>query len=148
MEDILKEIEERRAKRALDPSKPVSEETIRRLLTAATHAPSCYNHQSWRFLVATEKRALDKLHQALSGGNYWAKRAPVMIAVATRDDLDCRLSDRRDYALFDCGLAVENMILQAVHEGLIAHPMAGFDPLKVKELFGIPPEYVVITSWR
>ena len=60
-------------------------------------------------------------------------------------DLDAQLSDRRDYALFDSGLATENLQLQAVKEGLYVHPMAGFDPLKVKEAFQIPDEFIVIT---
>ena len=29
--------------------------------------------------------------------------------------------------------------------GLYAHPMAGFDPLIVKEAFDIPEDYIVIT---
>jgi nitroreductase len=67
------------------------------------------------------------------------------VAVATKPDLDCQLNDRRDYALFDCGLAVDNLMLQALKDGLYAHPLAGFDPLIVKEEFDIPEEYIVIT---
>lgn len=141
---LMKEIENRRARRALSEEK-IPDAVLKRLMTAATYAPSCFNSQSWRFLVATSDDALAKMHAALSQGNYWAKRAPVMVAVVTKPDLDCQLSDRRDYALFDCGLAVENMILQAMREGMIAHPMAGFDPLKVKKGFQISDEYIVIT---
>ena len=144
MEGLLNEIEKRRAKRALSDRK-IPEETIRRLMIAATYAPSCFNHQSWRFLVLTEEEPLKMAHEALSGGNYWAKKAPLLLLVVTKPDLDCRLNDRRDYALFDCGLATENLILQAGKEGLYAHPMAGFEPLKVKEAFKIPEEYIVIT---
>jgi nitroreductase len=35
--------------------------------------------------------------------------------------------------------------MRATELGLIAHPIAGFDPLKAKEVLGIPEEYVVIT---
>ena len=59
--------------------------------------------------------------------------------------IGAQLSDRRDYALFDCGLGTENLILQAIKEGLYAHPMAGFDPLKVKEAFQIQDDFIVIT---
>ena len=144
MTALMQEIESRRAKRALSEEK-IPDAVFGRLMTAATYAPSCFNNQSWRFLVATSDEALDKMHAALSPGNYWARRAPVMVAVVTKPDLDCQLSDRRDYALFDCGLAVESMILQAMREGMIAHPMAGFDPLKVKDGFQIADEYIVIT---
>jgi nitroreductase len=59
--------------------------------------------------------------------------------------LGCQLNDRRDYAFFDCGLATENLVLQAVKEGLYAHPIAGFNPLAVKEKFNIPADFIVIT---
>jgi len=144
MTALMDEIEKRRAKRALSEEK-IPEEVLKRLMTAATYAPSCFNNQSWRFLAAANEQALEKMHTALSAGNYWAKRAPVIVAVVTKPDLDCQLSDRRDYAFFDCGLAVESMILQAMREGIIAHPMAGFDPLEVKKAFQIPEEYIVIT---
>ena len=144
MENLITEIEIRRAKRALSEKK-IPDEIIRRIMTAATYAPSCFNNQSWRFLVATDDGALEKVHGALSSGNYWVKKASVVVVVATKPDIDCQLSDRRDYALFDCGLATENLMLQSFKEGLYAHAIAGFDPLKVKDAFNIPDEYIVIT---
>ena len=144
MSELLKEIEARRANRALS-EKPIPAETLSRIMTAATYAPSCFNNQAWRFLVITDAAALTKVREALSDGNYWAKKAPAMVVVATKIEFDCRLSDGRDYAFFDCGLATQNLQLQAVKEGLYAHPMAGFDPLVVKKNFGIPDDFTVIT---
>ena len=144
MTHLLKAIEQRRAKRAFS-GKKIPEENTSRILTAATYAPSCFNNQSWRFVVVNEDRPLNKLHDALSSGNYWMKKAPVIVIVATKPELGCQLSDRRDYAFFDCGLAVENLMLQAVSEGLYAHAIAGYDPLKVKQSFSIPEEFIVIT---
>ncbi len=144
MADLLKEIDQRRAKRALSEKK-IAQEIIDRLVKAATFAPSAFNSQPWRLMIVTGEQSLEKLHGALSGGNYWAKKAPLMVVVATKLDLDARLSDGRDYALFGCGLATENLLLQAFADGLYAHPMAGFDPLIVKEAFSIPENYIVIT---
>ncbi len=144
MGELIPEINERRARRALS-EKNIPEDIVRRIMTAATFAPSCNNNQSWRFLLVTEEQPRKMIHEALAGGNYWAKKAPLIVAVATKLDLDAQLSDRRDYALFDCGLAAENLMLQAFKEGLYAHAMAGFDPLKVKEAFQIPDEFIVIT---
>ena len=143
MEGLLNEIEIRRAKRALSEEK-IPEEVIKRIMTAATYAPSCFNNQPWRFLVVTDDDKLKDMHAALSGGNYWAKKAPVMVAVITKPDLDAQLNDRREYALLGCGLAMENLMLQAFKEGTIAHAMAGFDPFVVKEKFSIPKEFIVI----
>jgi nitroreductase len=143
MTGLLKEIDKRRANRALSDKK-IPEEVVARFMKAATYAPSCFNSQPWRFMVATEEESLKKLHGALSGGNYWAKKAPVLIIAATKLTFDARLSDGRDYALLGCGLAIENLLIQAVADGLYAHPMAGFDPLVVKESFSIPEDYIVI----
>ena len=144
MGELIHEIEIRRAKRALDEKK-IPKEIIGRIMTAATYAPSCFNNQSWRFLVAASDASLKKIHQALPDANYWVKKAPMVVVVVTKPEIDCQLSDRRDYSLFDCGLATENLMLQAFKEGLIGHAIAGFDPLKIKAAFDIPDEYIVIT---
>jgi glutaredoxin-dependent peroxiredoxin len=143
MSRLLKEIEVRQAKRALS-GQTIPEEVVSRIMTAATYAPSCYNNQPWRFLVVTEEKALEKVRSVLTGGNYWAKMAPLLIAVATKKTLDAQLSDGREYALFGCGLATENLLLQATKEGLYAHPMAGFDPVEIKKTFSVPQDYIVI----
>ncbi len=143
MKSILKEIDERRAKRALS-ERTIETEVLERIMTAATYAPSCFNSQPWRFMVVSEQENLEKIHASLTGGNYWAKKAPVLVVIATKIAFDAKLSDGREYALFGCGLACANLILQASHEGLYAHPMAGFDPLVIKEQFSIPEDYIVI----
>jgi nitroreductase len=143
MADLLREIDVRRARRAFSGEK-VQDSIIARLMTAATFAPSCFNNQPWRFMMITGEEPLKRIHGALSGGNYWAKKAPLLVVVATKLAFDARLNDGRDYALFGCGLATENLLLQATREGLYAHPMAGFDPLAVKKAFTIPEDYIII----
>jgi nitroreductase len=144
MADIVPEIEARRARRGYT-DKAVPTETILRVFEAATKAPSCNNKQPWRFLIADEGEALAKAREALASGNYWAKVAPVLVVVTTQDDLDCRLSDNRDYAMFDTGMAVMGLMMQATREGLYAHPMAGFSPETLRESFGIEDETRVVT---
>lgn len=144
MNGIISEIEMRRAKRALD-EREIPGEVLGRILNAARIAPSCFNNQPWRLVVVNGQETLNKLKEHLSDGNYWAKRSPCIIGAATEAELDCKLSDKREYALFDTGLAVENMVLQAFREGLIAHPIAGFKPVPIKELLGIPEQYILIT---
>jgi len=140
---LLNEIEERRAYRALSPD-PVPEDRIERLLAAAHCAPSCFNRQSWR-LVAVTGEALTALREALPEGNKWATRAPLVVVAATKPSLDCRLDEGRDYAVFDLGLAAMSLVLQAQHEGLVAHPIAGYAPKKVRAVLGIPDDFVVQT---
>ncbi|HCZ06290.1 MAG: glutaredoxin-dependent peroxiredoxin [Thermotogota bacterium] len=137
-------IEYRRARRALR-EEPIPREEITKILQAAHLAPSCFNNQPWRFVVIDNPELLKTIHEAIPGGNYWMKRAPVIIAVHSHPDYDCRLSDNRDYYLFGVGMAVGFLMVQATQMGIIAHPVAGYDPVKIKEILGIPPENTLIT---
>ncbi len=144
MSELLKEIEERRARRALS-DEPIAEDVVERIMRAATYAPSCFNNQPWRLVAVNETEPLERVKTALTKGNYWAQTAPLIVLVATKHDLDCQLNDDRNYAMFDLGLAAENLILQRFKEGLIAHPVAGFNPEAAKKAMAIPPEYTLIT---
>lgn len=140
---ILEEIMKRRSGRAfLD--KPIPDEMIDSILEAGRWAPSCSNTQAWNFIVLREKDALAKGHEALSRGNAYAKAAPLMIIVAAKEDAGCGAHGLPYFAM-DVGLAVENMLLQAVHLGLMGHPTAGWDEEKLKETFDIPGEYRIVT---
>jgi len=144
MTNLVKEIDRRRAFRALS-SEPVPEETIQRMFQAATFAPSCYNNQPWRFVAVQDTDTLDAIKAQLSDGNAWAKTAPLIILACTKASLDCRLDEGRDYAFFDLGLATMNLMLQADHEGFVAHPIAGFNPKKIKNACKVPSDYVVVS---
>ncbi len=144
MKEIVPEIEQRRAFRALSPE-PVPDEVINRIMNTAVLAPSCANRQPWRFLVVKTPAILEQLKEHLTPGNYWGKPAPFIVAVCTRNDLDCQQSEGRDYAFFDTGMATAFMLLQGVREGLRTHPIAGFSPLPIKEILKIPGDVTLLT---
>ena len=106
----------------------VEPEKLKLLLEAARWAPSSYNEQPWRFLVATraEPEWLERLQGYLAEGNAWAKKAPVLIASAVRTRFS-RNDKPNPSAQRDLGAAEENMFLQAFAAGLVMHQMAGFD---------------------
>ncbi len=141
MNELLNEIVTRRARRGLS-DRPVDRDVLHRLARAAALAPSCANSQPWRLLFFTEPAALERARAALTPGNYWAKRAPALLLIFTRLADACRRDEGRDYAFFDCGLAAENLMLQAAAEGLIAHGMAGFDAAALKREFGLPADSI------
>ncbi|MCX7775615.1 MAG: nitroreductase family protein [Rectinemataceae bacterium] len=142
--DLLQEIELRRARRGLS-GEALDEATMHRLLTAATLAPSCFNHQPWRMIAvenAAGNPAAEALAAALTAGNAWARKAAWFVVCCTAPHLDCRLDEGRDYSYFDLGQAAFALQMQAQHEGLIAHPMAGFSPSKVRMALSIPADIV------
>ncbi len=141
--EILKEIRERRAYRALG-EEHIPREALNNILKAASLAPSCFNKQPWKYIVIDKQEILEEIHKALPENNSWAKKAPAMIISLTGIDLDCSLPDNRNYALFDTGLSVMNLMLQAQKEGIVAHPMAGYDSSMIREKFHIPDNYIII----
>ena len=143
-ENLNELITNRRSMRAISEEK-IAESKLETLIKAAHLAPSCFNNQPWRFVVVNKIEKLEKIKDAMPGGNYWAKDAPAIIAVTSRRRLDCDLSHDRIYYKFDCGLAVENLLLQATEFGLISHPVAGFDPVITREVLEIPDEFELIT---
>ncbi len=144
MTQVLESITARRARRAIT-NHPIGRDVLETLLTAALLAPSCANNQPWRFVVVDEDPTLAQVKEHLSGGNYWAKISPSIIAVASKADLDCQIPDGRNYHMFGCGMASMNLMLQATEMGLIAHPIAGFKQEPIKEVLNIPRDYTLIT---
>jgi len=140
---ILESIDRRRARRALS-DQPIDRDTAETLLAAAHLAPSCANNQPWRFVAIDDPVVLTSVQEHLTGGNYWARSAPLIVAVASHAELDCKIPDGRAYHLFGCGLAAMNLMLQATQLGLIAHPIAGFRQAPVKEVLRIPEEFTLI----
>lgn len=142
--EVVEAIRTRRAKRAFQ-EKRIEDDKVEALIEAARLSASCFNNQPWRLVFVRGEKALNAVKDAMSKGNEWTRRASLIIAVASREKDDCQLSDRRNYFLFDCGLAIGQLELRATEIGMIAHPIAGYDPLKVKTALGIPEEYIVIT---
>jgi nitroreductase len=141
--DVKEAIDRRRAYRSYDPVE-ITEEIVNDLATAAHKAPSCFNNQSWRFVFVYGMENLERMHEALTKGNAWAKDASLMVVVISKPDLDCQPKDR-DYNLFDTGMATAFLMLRATEMGLVAHPTAGYSVSKTREILGIPEEFTVIT---
>ncbi|MHA2366955.1 MAG: nitroreductase family protein [Candidatus Hodarchaeales archaeon] len=136
--------EKRRAFRSLKQV-DITPELIEKAASVAQLAPSCMNNQPWRFVFVYDKGVLTELqNNCLTRGNAWGKASSLIIAVFSKTDLDCMIKDRQ-YYLFDTGMATAYLILHLTDIGLVAHPIAGYDPEKTKELLNIPEEYQLIT---
>ncbi len=141
--DVHEAIKKRRAYRSLEPTE-ITDELIKDLAYHSSLAPSCFNNQPWRFIFVYNKEMLKKMHAALSSGNEWAHDASMIVGVYSKKDYDCIIRGR-EYYLFDTGMATAFLILRATELGLVAHPIAGYSPKKVKEVLGIPEDKMVIT---
>lgn len=130
-------ISQRWSPRAFDAEATVSDDELRILLEAARWAPSHGNSQPARFVVGPRGTpTFDAIFETLRPGNKtWAFRASVLLigCVITQD----KRGDLPNVE-FGLGLAMENIALQAVDLGLIAHMMGGFDKTAAHEAFGMP----------
>ncbi|MGH7700576.1 MAG: nitroreductase family protein [Gemmatimonadales bacterium] len=122
-------------------ARPVEPEQLQAVFEAARWAPSSFNEQPWRFLLATtaEPEWLAELQGYLVEGNGWARAAPVLVASAYRMHFG-RTGRSNRVALRDLGAAEENMFLQAAALGLAMHQMAGFDHERLRRTL-LPPGF-------
>ena len=119
--------------------RPVATELLGSLLEAARWAPSCFNAQPWRYLVARREDAegFERLAACLVEGNAWAREAPVLMLAVARTTFEHNGKPNR-HAWHDVGLASQSLALQAQALGLATHQMAGFDADRARKLLGIP----------
>ena len=123
---------------------PVEDETLRSLFEAARWAPSCYNDQPWSFIVGQKddpSGVYDELFDCLVDANQvWADQAPVLALSVARTHFDFN-GKPNAHARHDVGLAVENLIIEAMDRGLYVHQMAGFVEAKARTKFSIPEDH-------
>lgn len=135
--ELLPVIAQRWSPRALDPTGEVADPALRALLEAARWAPSNGNTQPARYLVG--RRGDDtyrRIFEVLSRGNKsWAGAAAVLLLACVVTENEKGAIPHAEYSV---GLASENLVLQAVAEGLVAHQMGGFDPDAARRAFTLP----------
>lgn len=141
--DVKEAIQKRRAYRSLDPV-DITEDLIHDLAGCAQLSASCNNNQPWRYVFVYDQEMCQRMHEVFPKGNAWAKSASMYIAVLSKKDYDCIIDDRV-YHQFDTGMATAFLILRATELGLVAHPIAGYNPQKTREVLGIPSDIEVIT---
>ena len=110
--DALEAIRTRRSVRKFQ-DRPVSEEDLRQVLTAAMMAPSARNSQPWHFVVIDDHTMLTDYAQKHRNAEM-AAVAPMAILVC--GDLTLELSP--GYWPVDCAAAAENLLLAAHALGL------------------------------
>jgi len=142
--DINSIIAKRWSIRAFDISKVVTRKQITAICEAARWAPSCYNDQPYRFMVWDKNHNIEQYNKAFNcigeWNQRWVRTAPVILCVLADNKFRYNGTPNR-WAQFDSGAAAQNLYLQAVSMGLMAHPFGGFDGDKIKVEFNIPDDF-------
>src|SRR5437016_8791112 len=126
----------------------VESETVQSLFEAARWAPSSFNEQPWSFIVAT-KQNLEEHVRLLSclveKNQQWARLAPVLMVSVAKLKFEKTGKPNR-HAFHDVGLAMGNLLVEATALGLFVHQMAGFSVEKVRETYGVPPDFEPVAA--
>ena len=135
--EIHEVLANRRSPRSLDSTAVLPKEDLLAILEAARWAPSANNGQPWRFFVGNRGDAVfTQILDSLASFNQgWAHRSSTLVLVAgvhTRAD-----GTPNKGFLYDCGLAVSQMVFEVHHRGYVAHQMTGFDAAKAAENLGV-----------
>jgi nitroreductase len=131
---------------------PVPNDTLQTVLEAVRWAPSWANTQCWEIIVVREQGTKRKLVEALSPGNPAGKaimQAPVtLVLVGIKGRAGFKQgearTDKGDWYMFDCGLAIQNLCLAAHAQGLGTVIVGLFDAVKAAEVLQVPPGRAVV----
>jgi nitroreductase len=121
---ILEIIRERWSPYAFS-SDPVEEYKLKAMFEAAGYAPSSNNEQPWLFVYSTQesREIFDDYTGFLSDSNQlWAKHAYALIISMARTKFSYKGRENR-YAFHDTGMAVSNLLHQALSMDVYVHQM-------------------------
>ena len=140
---LFETIATRTSIRKFDPSKPVADADIEKLLKAGMCAPSAMDRRPWEFIVVRDKAKLAALGSRLP---YSRCGNGAQAAIVVCGNLDNGLPGRgKEYWIHDCSAATMNILLAAKGLGLGAvwtgvYP--GEDRVAVvREVLSIPEGY-------
>jgi nitroreductase len=161
----------RREARRFDPARPLDDDLLRRILGLATHAPSSFNLQPWRFVVVRSERNRRRLrgcafnHPAITDApavvivlgylnGFETDLGPMLersgltpeAAAEVRGRATAaasKLDDRSAWATRSTMMAVATLMIAAESLGVASAMIEGFDPSQIKEEFGVPDDHTI-----
>lgn len=124
--------------RAFDKNYKIEKKEFQKLFAAAKWAPSCFNEQPWRFLVASRnsKKFDDFLSLINEFNQSWAKNASAIVFIIGSKNFDKTGKENYTYQ-FDCGAAWMSLSHQANIMGLQTHGMGGIEREKIIDYFDL-----------
>jgi nitroreductase len=133
--------------RNYDPERPVSKETLEKILDAGRMAPSACNNQPWVFLVIQSPALLEKVRACYH--RTWFKDAPqILVVLGFKDKAWVRGYDDYNSLETDMAICFTHLILAAENEGVGTCWVEAYDPAILRkvldldenqEIYGITP---------
>lgn len=133
-------IKGRRSIRRFKRGEKVSEEDLKKILEAATYAPSAGNRQPWEFIIVENEDTKNKLAEA-AYNQTWITEAPIIIVVCANEERSASRYGERGrtlYCIQDTAAAIQNMLLMAHSLGYGTCWVGAFNENEVRRILNIP----------
>lgn len=149
--DVYEAVTTRRSIREFKVT-PVSYTILEKCVDAARLAPTAVNCQLCEYIVVDNEKLLPMVLDtvtSLSGipkpeeGWSSGRRPRAYIVVLINTELEVEIGAGRTNTLYDVGLAMENMVLVALEEGVGSCVMTGIDRIKIRQLLNIANKYEI-----
>jgi len=142
--DTIETMMTRRSVRSWD-DKPVPEEIVKKILSAAMQTPSARNQQAWQFIVLNDRRVLNEAAQTAPGARH-AEKAPLGIIVCGDMSLETATAG---YWIQDCAAASMSILLAAYSLGLAGVWTAGYPNMDrasgLAKIAGLPENVIPLS---
>jgi nitroreductase len=124
---------------------PIPYDVLENCVNAARLAPSGKNRQLCEYIIIDDKSLLPKVFDNVTiGGDPPPEQMPrAYILSLINTSLERELEASRIVTIYGDGMAVENMILVALEQGIGSCPIMGFKENDLKQLLNIPDKYEI-----
>ncbi len=117
-------------------STPVEDEKLRRILEAATLAPTAANRQSFQLVIVKTAGKEDALKAVYP--NPWFAQAPLVICACGLPQQNWVRRDGKNYVDVDVAIMMDHLILAATNEGLGTCWIGAFNAEPLRMLLNLP----------
>lgn len=121
----------------------VEEEKMKLLLETLRQSQSAANKQPWHFILLKKGSERNQFEELLHRETF-KTASLIIVACADPDSSWERKYDGKRYAVVDVTIAVTDMIAVATSLGLGTCWIASFDPIRVREVLGIPDNIIPV----
>jgi nitroreductase len=137
--DFHELVETRRSVRGYDPSRPLPDDLLNRILDAGRLAPSAKNLQPWKFIVVSSPEMLAAVRPCYE--REWFRQAPhILIVKGDRNAAWVRSGDGWNSLETDMAIAMDHIVLAAHAEGVATCWISAFDPALLHKVLNLTPD--------
>lgn len=140
--EVIKTIKNRKSVRSFT-GESVTKDDLKKILESAMCAPTAVNKQPWSFVVVTDRNTLDALADSLPYAKMLKKAGAAIIICSIPEKA---YDGKTEFAIIDCSLAGENILLTVESLGLGAVWTAAYPYEErmnaVRNVLGIPKDII------